>query len=106
MQIRHRRLEDRLWVEAIIDNRVIAWASFVLNEKKYLWSASTFVEPKYRRAKVAKQIYMYAHNLGYEIRPSGLQTDAGRLMWKSFKKQRLPFAKLNIFERIIYKVLG
>lgn len=45
-------------------------------------------------------MYSFAHELGYRIKPSPLQTDLGRKMWNSFRRQKLPFAKETKFEYI------
>jgi hypothetical protein len=100
MDIRYRFTDDGLWIEAYEGLRLAGYVKFIFHKKDYIWSASTLVMPSFRGSKVATLIYLYAHDLGYEIRPSKMQTPEGKLMWKGFKRAKLPFVRPTLLERI------
>lgn len=103
MDITHKVVEDALWVECFAGYELAAYVKFIVDDVNIV-SASTFVMPSYRGAKLATQLYMYAHNLGYKIQPSSMQSDAGKLMWKAFRKANLPFVQPTRWERFINKI--
>ena len=100
MKIQHRFSEDGMWVEAYADDVLAGYVKFLFSSKGYIWSASTFVMPSFRGAKVATLLYMYAYELGHEIRPSSCQTPQGKAMWKAFRRAKLPFVRPTWYERL------
>lgn len=100
MDIRHRfESEHVLWIECFLDDKVVAYIKFVMYADDNLRSTATSVNITMRGQKIATQMYMYAHELGYKIKPSALQSDHGKLMWKGFKKNNLPFVQLSRWEK-------
>ncbi len=65
----------------------LAWVDFLVKSRKedgeqYLESVYTYVNPANRGQGLSKVMYQYANSLGNDIRPSELQTDMGKSMWK------------------------
>jgi len=101
MRIDHRLTNDAIWIECYDRaTEPVAYIKFMADHNNVLWSASTYVNWSYRGRKLATQMYMYAHDLGYQIKPSSLQTPEGKLMWKQFRKARLPFVKPTLWDRV------
>lgn len=100
MDIRHEFIEDALWIEVLIDDKLAGYIKFLFHKKGYIWSASTMVMPSFRGSKIATLMYMHAHNLGYEIRPSTDQTPQGKAMWQAFRKAKLPFVRSTWWQRL------
>ena len=72
----------------IIDNefeRQIAWVDFIVqvrpqDNEPHLVSTSTYVRPEYRGQGLSKIMYQYANNIGNDIEPSRLQTQAVQIL--------------------------
>jgi hypothetical protein len=75
------------------DNR-IGLAVFKISEEgwdgelngPYLTSLNTWVADEFQKQGIASTMYAYAKMLGNDVRPSKLQLDPGKAMWKSWKK--------------------
>ena len=52
----------------------------------YLRASYTYVNPPYRSKGIAKQMYIFVNEIGNDIKPSELQTDLGKGMWKGLEK--------------------
>lgn len=101
MLIRHESRDDgSLWVKVYEDDTEMGYIKFVSFKKNVLESASTYIYGDYRWRGLATKMYLYVYELGYQVRPSPIQTDEGKAMWKAFRKKRLPFIRQNLFQRI------
>jgi len=72
-------------------NEELAWVDFLVKTRRedgerYMESAYTYVNPRYRGKGLAKLMYQYANRLGNDIQPSQMQTDMGKGMWKGLNK--------------------
>jgi hypothetical protein len=101
MDIRHRFVEGAIWVECFDEDKIVAYVKFIMHKDDNLRSASTTVFPGYYRRGLATQMYLHAHNLGYKIRPSCMQSDEGKRMWKGFRKAEHPFVQFSRWERLL-----
>lgn len=52
----------------------------------YLRAYYTFVDRDYRGKGLAKQMYLFVNEIGNDIKPSEIQTDLGKQMWKGLSK--------------------
>lgn len=79
-----------LYVGAYTNGQLIGSIKFVTTEDgEDLYSKTTFIEPEYRGRGIAKEMYKFVHELGNDIRPSFSLSDAGRDMWKQFRKGKV-----------------
>jgi len=79
-----------LFVTAYDKNQQIGKAKFsTTDDGEDLYSKHTFIEPEYRGQGLAKEMYKFVHSLGNDIRPSFSLSDAGRDMWKQFRKGKV-----------------
>lgn len=81
------------------DNKIVAQVNFFKNGD-HLIAGYVNVEPEYRGQGLASTMYSFVHEIGKKIKPSKLQSDQGKLMWKKFRENKLPFTKETFFERI------
>lgn len=59
------------------------------NGEAYATADRVYVEPKYRGNALAQKMYTVVKNMGNDIKASGVQTEAGKAMWESFRKAGL-----------------
>jgi len=78
-----------LYIKCFDNNKKIGEAIFAVkgsNNKQWLESYQTKVEPLYQGRDIASTMYAYAKMLGNDIKPSSNQSDQGRGMWKAWRK--------------------
>lgn len=100
--------DSETWIKCYEGEDLVGYIKFILYKDGYRRSASTYVMPDSRGKGIATQMYLYAHSLGYKIRPSTLQSEEGRLMWNKFRKERQPFyneGPLDKAKRIFFQLM-
>ena len=89
-----------IWITVYnLNENQVAYVKFIQGDG-YISSASVMVDEDYRNQGIATAMYMFAHELGHQIKPSVLQSPPGQKMWKSFRARKLPFAKETFLERL------
>jgi hypothetical protein len=67
------------------------WKIFLGNRKRpeqaHLIAGNVSVWRDYQKLGIAREMYRFANQLGNDIEPSPVQTDQGKAMWRSFRKQ-------------------
>lgn len=56
-------------------------------EQAHLIAGNVSVWRDYQKLGIAREMYRFANQLGNDIEPSPIQTDQGKAMWRSFRKQ-------------------
>jgi len=59
------------------------------NGEAYATADRVWVEPEYRGHGLARKMYTVVKNMGNDVKASGVQTEAGKAMWESFRKAGL-----------------
>jgi GNAT superfamily N-acetyltransferase len=80
LDIAVERAEDELMVRALANGRELGSVLFV-QDGEYLLPQDLEVDERYRGQGIAATMYDYVKSLGYQIRRSGQQTDAGAGFW-------------------------
>jgi GNAT superfamily N-acetyltransferase len=75
---------DDLMLRAMAGGREMGHAYFV-KDGQTLLPQDLEIDPKYQGQGIAAVLYDYAKSLGYEIRRSNQQTDAGKAFWQRHK---------------------
>jgi hypothetical protein len=73
--------EDDLMLRAQSGGREMGHAYFV-KDGRTLLPQDLEIDPRYQGQGIARVLYDYAKSLGYEIRRSNQQTDAGKAFWQ------------------------
>jgi GNAT superfamily N-acetyltransferase len=76
--------EDDLMVRAMAGGREMGHAYFV-KDGQTLLPQDLEIDPRYQGQGIARVLYDYAKSLGYDIRRSNQQTDAGKAFWQRHK---------------------
>lgn len=82
--------------------KLVASVNFFHNGK-YVIPAYVNVNPEYRRLGLASEMYSFVHQIGRKIKPSDLQSEDGKNMWKGFRAKGLEFAKETKMETFVRK---
>jgi hypothetical protein len=75
---------DDLMVRAMSGGREMGHAYFV-KDGRTLLPQDLEIDPRYQGQGIARVLYDYTKSLGYQIRRSNQQTDAGRAFWQRHK---------------------
>jgi len=76
--------EDDLMVRAMAGGKEMGHAYFV-KDGKTLLPQDLEIDPRYQGQGIARVLYDYTKSLGYQIRRSNQQTDAGKAFWQRHK---------------------
>ena len=76
--------EDNLMVRAMAGGKEMGHAYFV-KDGKTLLPQDLEIDPRYQGQGIARVLYDYTKSLGYDIRRSNQQTDAGKAFWQRHK---------------------
>lgn len=76
--------EDDLMVRAMAGGKEMGHAYFV-KDGKTLLPQDLEIDPRYQGQGIARVLYDYTKSLGYDIRRSNQQTDAGKAFWQRHK---------------------
>lgn len=56
------------------------------DNEPYLKAGMVAISPRFRKLGIAREMYMFANDIGNDIMPSTNQTDDGKAMWKGLQK--------------------
>ena len=76
--------DDIIQIQAEANGRELGYVTFV-QEGDTLLPQDLEVDERYRGQGIAAAMYDYAKSLGYRIRRSGQQTDAGAAFWQKHR---------------------
>ena len=74
--------------EDYADPKVVGGVEFWIHTN-HLESGDTWVLDDYQGLGIAKNMYMFAHELGNDIEPSEVQTGPGQALWHSINRDNL-----------------
>lgn len=58
-------------------------------KKANIFAGMVLVQDDYQKLGIAREMYKFAKELGNDVAPSDVQTDKGRRMWDSFKRDQV-----------------
>ena len=93
-------IRDEIWITAFNLNKLQVGHVKFVRSGDHIFSASVVVDWDYRKQGIATAMYVFAHEMGYKIRPSEIQSTDGQNMWKAFRKKKLPFTAETFLERL------